>query len=227
MKKAVLFLIVALSFAASSFAQNSPLMITGSVTGVKPTGPYVEPFTRKDGRPVRKDTYFEISLRLQYFNRGDVPLIVLRPDNFIGTRKVFFLDIPSLDSPVEATSDEWIWPEVSDQMPRFLRAFDNPFGPMGYFKKIEPGQSVEFMVIIRAKTGFKVELREDTSPKKPKLEFAIPEYAYFKMQFSLKMKDPLPVAEAKSRLSKIGTLLTTADGDFFFETDVIINKLPD
>lgn len=219
--------VLLLVLSTSVFTQKSPLMITGSVSSVTPAGPRKEPYSWNKGIPQRTETYFNVTIRMQYFNRGDEPLIVPTPDRFIGTKKILFLEIPSPDSSVSETSEEWNRPESKDLMPGFIAALQNRFGPMEYFKKIEPKESIEFMVTFRAKSGFSIEHRETKDPRKPYLEVTIPKYPYFKIQYSLSMKDPLPVAEAKTRWSKFGKLVTSSDGDFFFETDVIINKLPD
>lgn len=234
-KRRTLFLVfLTLTLSASFFAQKSPLVITGTVLEVKVDGLRdVKPNLEKkpyDGAPYfkRTETWYSINLKLQYHNRGDEPLIILAPNYFIGTKKLLFLDIPSPDSMVSAVADEWEWnyPGEKDLMPKFVDSLEGRV-PGIHFKTIAPGQYFETFQTFRAKSGFKIDARPNRDPRQPNVEFAIPEYKYFKIQYSLSMKDPLPVAEAKARWSKFGKLVTSADGDFFFETEVIINKLPD
>jgi len=57
------------------------------------------------------------------------------------------------------------------------------------------------------------------------------EHPYFKIRYSLSLKDrpesSEPMADAQRRWKQFGKLFLNSDGDFFFETDIIINKLPD
>lgn len=100
--------------------------------------------------------------------------------------------------------------------------------PLRYnFAIVEPSRCYESGDTISVKSGYKLEVRPSVDRFKWPLEFAIPQHFYFKIQYSLSMKDSLPVADAKQRWSSFGKLLTTADGDFFLETSVIINKLSD
>ena len=112
-------------------------------------------------------------------------------------------------------------------MPEFLKELEKPEPSKSSFAIIEPGRCYESGDFISVKSGYRVEVWPSYDKSKRPLEFAIPEHSYFKIQYSMTMKDSLPVADAKRRWSGIGKLLTTGDGDFFLETEFIINKLAD
>jgi hypothetical protein len=78
--------------------------------------------------------------------------------------------------------------------------------------------------LLRTKAGF---TRPGNSSRFYRVESVVPDHPYFKIQYSLSMRDRLPTIEAKERWKGFGELLTTADGDFLFETDLIMNKIPE
>lgn len=220
---------------ASGLAQKSPLVITGAVSEVKVAGivipipmdkdnPWKQPYQRYE----RKDLWFDIVLHLQFCNQGEVNLIIPTSSSFRpGNTKILFLELPSSDSRVSAAVSRnapWMG---SDTMPAFLKELEKAEPSLHGFAIIEPGTCYSPSDWISVRSGYKLGERPSGNKFKPHIEVAIPEHSYFKIQYSLSMKDSLPVSEAKRRWSSFGKLLTTADGDFFFETDVIINKLPD
>ena len=213
-------------------AQGKDLLITGSVSGVKISGigNYVLIDAKNEwaGRHYeRSQTWFAMAVRLTYCNRGDVNVIVPLPVAFPNQMtKLLFLDIPSSSS----ISVKTVPGKVS---PQYGRSFDERFiedlkgsTPPANFKIIEPDTCYEYVGSLAIESGFKVDVvKRETN--KPDVEYARPEYPYFRLQYGFSMKDTLAVAEAKARWSKLGKLVTSSDGDFFFETDVILNKLPD
>ncbi|MEO6655161.1 MAG: hypothetical protein ABIO36_03690 [Pyrinomonadaceae bacterium] len=211
-------------------AQKSGLVVTGTTVGVKPAGPLVNPPVISNNLHERQETYFEVQIRLQYHNTGEVPLIIPTPYFFYGKKKLLFLDIPSSASKVSATSDEWMFAESTDWSPKILTELGR-IKPSSYFVIIEPGGYYETGDTIRAKTGFKLDIRPNPDKLQRDLEFAIPEHPYFKIRYSLSLKGRPEgsdlLADAQRRWSRFGKLLLNSDGDFYLETDVIINKLPD
>jgi len=224
----LVFLLAAVS--TTMFAQSKDLVITGSVASVKISGigsvVRIDPKTEWAGhRYERSETWFEIDLRLTYCNRGDVSVIVPSRRVFPNQMtKLLFLDLPSSSGSPARTV-------VGKLFPGSDRNFGEKFidilkGSTPPFQIIDPDKCFESFDRLLIDSGFTVDVRS-REKNKPDVEFARPEHPYFKLQYGFSMKDPLPVAEAKTRWSKFGRLVTSADGDFFFETDVIINKLPD
>ena len=228
-------LVLSLVATASAVAQKSPLVISGTVADVKIWGLLVpipvdkdkmwtQPFPRYE----RKDTSFNVVVQLQYCNKGEVALIVPKSGTFQrGSTKILSLELPSSDSRVStAISRSNDWGGV-DPMPPFLKELEKAEPSPFSFAIVEPGTCHGSTDWISVKSGYKLVERPSGDKSKPPIEIAVAEFPYFKIQYSLSMKDSLPVSEAKRRWSHLGKLLTTSDGDFFFETDVIINKLPE
>jgi len=231
--KRIYFLLLGLFLvlSANTFAQKSPLMITGTITDVKP---YAEHLNR-NGKSEKQETYFKMSLRLQYHNRGETALIIPTPNYFYAGKKVFFYDIPSSDSKVSATADEWMLPAWVnpgyDRNGFLIKELARPEPSRYYFAIIEPGGYYETLEEIKALSGYKLEKRQSGDKVPREVEFAITEHPYFKIRYSLSIKDrpesSEPMADAQRRWKEFGKLFLNSDGDFFFETDIIINKLQD
>jgi len=219
--------------AASIAAQNSPLIVTGSITDVKVNGERIRTLIDKNNewggyRSERKDPYFSVFVRLQYCNQGEVTLIVPTSGFFPNEKKkILFLEMPSAESKVSATVSGMDRFGPNDPMPQIIKEFEKPEPSKYSFAIIEPGQCYESGDTIYVKSGYKFETRQSGDRWKSEYEIVIPEHSYFKVQYSLSMKDSLLVDNAKRRWSKIGKLLTTSDSDFLFETEVIIDKLRD
>lgn len=227
----IVFLIAVAS--SAMLAQSKDLVITGSVSGVNISGigkyVLVDPKNEWGGRHYeRSETWYNMALRLTFCNRGDINLIVPLPSAFPDQmKKLLFLDIPSSSSSPVKTVAGKVLPQYG------RRSFDESFiddlkspAPPHNFKTIEPDTCYEYVGGLTVESGFKVDVKQ-REINKPDVEYARPEYPYFRLQYGFSMKDTLPVAEAKSRWSKFGKLVTSSDGDFFFQTDVILNKLPD
>ena len=223
----------------SAVAQESPLTITGTVTQVK-VAPNLVPVLINKSDPwggyryerfQQKEPWFEVFVRLQFCNRDNATLIIPTIGSLSrGTTKIMFLELPANDSKVSSSEsryrDKGIRPDV-DPMPAFLKELEKPEPSMYSFAIVEPGTCYDSSDVISVKSGYKAKVFPSEDKTKGPIELAIPEHSQFKIQYSLSMKDSLPISEAKRRWSHIGKLLTNANGDFFFETEVIINKLPD
>lgn len=226
-------LVTLLMASANAVAQKSPLVITGSVTQVKVGGRFVTTPINKDNawegfRRERKTSQFHVSIHLQYCNQGEVTLIVPTHYSFPNERKkMIFLELPASDSKVLAVVTGIDFSGTRDPMPAFLNELEKLEPSRYLFAIIEPGRCHESGDMIFVESGYKLEVRPSGDKRKLDFEVAIPEHSYFKLQYSVSMKDTLPVADAKRRWSNLGKLLTTADGDFFLETEFVINKLPD
>ena len=229
-----------LGAAVNSFSQKSPLMITGTVTEVKPTGQMV----LKNHRYEREDTYFEIRLHLTYYNRGEETLIVPTPRFFmfaaqVADQKVLFLDIPSSDAKASLSVNQYDRFKDDKNKSQYLEQLNQEFvlqlakkePPTSYFVVIEPGGSYETGTTINVKLGYQLEVRKKAGISGHDLELVIPDYPYFKVQFSSSLRDrnraTEPLREAQHRWRNFGKLLLTSNGDLFLESDVIINKQPD
>jgi hypothetical protein len=227
-------IVVALSLGASinAVAQNSPLAITGSISSVKVGGKMTStPINKNDVweglRWERKETWFEVSFYGQYCNRGEVTLIVPMNRSFPNqSKKILFLELPSSESKILAASSGFDLSGNRDLMPNFIKELEKPEPSPYLFATIEPGTCHSYGDLILVKSGYKFEERPGSNKFSQPIATAIPEHSYFKVQYSLAMPDSLPVSNAKRRWSSIGKLLSTSDGDFFLETEFIINKLP-
>ncbi|MBK7394550.1 MAG: hypothetical protein IPI64_14855 [Chloracidobacterium sp.] len=221
-----MFVLMLLS--SGSLAQRSPLVVSGAITGVKVEGPLVfTPFDINDPKyPYeRKDPYFDVTVKLQYCNHGEVALIVPMSSSFPNEKKkILFLELPSTDSKVSEAVSGFVYSGGRDPMPGFIDELGKPEPSRYRFAIIEAGQCYESGDRISIKSGYKLEVQPNVDKRRAPIELAIPEHSYFKLQYVLSMKDSLPVSEAKQRWSKFGKLLTNADGDFVLETEFIINK---
>ncbi|MEQ1921307.1 MAG: hypothetical protein ABL952_02250 [Pyrinomonadaceae bacterium] len=232
-RERVYFLLIGLLLllCVNSIAQRSDLVITGSVISAKPAGPLIKPPALKNGLPVRQETYFEVQLRLQFYNRGDVPLIVPTPRFFYGGKRMQFFEIPSSDSRLVASSDEWGHSGGKELTKSLMKLMEHTEPPGYYFTIIDPGSTYEITDLVRVKSGYKVETLPNSDKRGRDLEIAIPEHSYFKVRYSLFLKDKTATsnnpADAQRRWKRFGKLLLNADGEFFLETEIIINKLPD
>jgi hypothetical protein len=236
------FLLIGLILFLSSniAAQKSALVITGAVLDVEPTRPIIEsPTGNKRDRRESKEPYFAVTIRLTYYNRGDVPLIVPMPETFsFGKKRLVFLEVPSSESRIAATTEEWIIPETmrpptKDAKSYFVERLKYSYGVPSppYFVTIQPGTYYECVETIRALSGYKLDLRPNKDKDQPDVEFVIPKHAYFKLQYSLSLKDRPEgrdlIGDAARRWKRYGKLVTNSDNDFLLETEVIINQLPE
>ena len=222
----------------ASFAQQSPLVVTGSISGVAPTevpifkdGRYVY---RRDFSIAREETYFRISVRLTYHNRGDETLIVPSPGIFNGaTRKILFLNLPSKNGSVAETVEHFeppipgYWANNDLWYLKELATAE----PSNSFAVIEPGRYYETSASINVQTGYKIDVIKGIGQYKRDLAVAIAEHPYFRLQFSSAIKDKSedtePLRDAQRRWRRFGKLYLTSNGSLFLETDVIMNKLSD
>lgn len=226
LRRRFFLLLIGLSFLLSTgaIAQTPLLSITGTVTDVKPAGPGVI----KNCRWERTETYFEVRIRLQYRNHGDIPLIVPRPNFFDGKKQLLFLELPVADSKVAATPEEWFFQGGRDMTPLLIEQLQMVEPPGKYFAIIGPGSSYETGEMINLKSGYKLEIIRQGPPKHD-VELANPEHPYFKVRYTRSFKDRREgsdlLADAGRRWSRVGKLVLNSQDDFFFESDVIINKL--
>ncbi|MFZ1701459.1 MAG: hypothetical protein WBO10_01770 [Pyrinomonadaceae bacterium] len=227
----LLLLCLMLAAVTSSRAQSSPLVITGNIIDVQVSGrESTSPMNGRflaSGKNDPKQLRFDVGVAIQYCNKGTETIILPNRGSFIyGNRKILFLELPSAGSKVVATATAIDWFQGLDAMPEFVKQLARP-EPSNYtFATIEPGSCYESGEWLTVESGFRLESRPN-GENRPDPKIVVPEHKYFKIQYALSMKDSLPVSEAKRRWSPIGKLLTTADGDFFLETGVIINKLPE
>lgn len=219
---------------SNTIAQSSPLSVTGTVTGVNVQPSLVavpdrdKPWVRFE-RQMQMEPWFVVVVRIQVCNKDDVALIIPTIGTLrLGTTKLSFLELPSSDSKVVATAALLSRndPSQYDPMPGLLKELEKPEPPKS-FAVIEPGTCYDANDSISVTSGYKLEVLPSEDKTKRPIEKVIPEHSQFKIQYSLTMKDSLPVSDARRRWSKIGKLLTTSDGDFFLETEFIINKLRD
>lgn len=229
----IYLMLVVLSLIASinAAAQKSPFVISGSVSAVSVGGMVATPINKDNIREgirwERKETWFKVSIYGQYCNRGDVTLIVPTGYSFPNqSKKIIFLELPSSDSKISAAASGFALSGNRDPLPEFIKELEKPEPSPYSFATIEPGTCHSYGDTILVRSGYKFEERPGNNKFSQPIATAIPEHSYFKVQYSLAMPDSLPVSEAKRRWSQIGKLLTNADGDFFLETEFIVNKLP-
>lgn len=232
MARALIVLIAFLLFLPlTTAAKDGPLVITGSVVEIDVAGPMNRIQINKDDpregyRFERAETWFEVMIQLKYCNRGEEKLIVpLRTAFPNEMTKVLFLNIPSTNSSPAATVIGRASRKHNDFVESFVRNLRSSF-PYG-FTTIDADTCVEAFDKVSIPKGFLIESLKNPIKNQPDIEFIRPEYQYFKLQYSFSLKDSKSVAEAKERWKRFGKLLTSGDGNFFFETDVIVNKLPD
>jgi hypothetical protein len=176
--------------------------------------------------------YFEIQLRLHYYNRGNVPLIVPTTSGFfLVEREVSFLTMPSSDSAVSATEVAWRDP-VKFQKMQQDRKYDLASCLKSAFL------CSEFMVIpangfresgdlIRIKSGYTAQSRPNRFEGEAPVEIINPSESFFKVRYSIKIDAPELLAAAKVNWKVYGQLLTDAEGNIRVETEVITNRLID
>lgn len=230
--KVILSTLLGLTYVSGAFSQSSPLTITGTVTEVRVQPGLVPVIDEKNPwgdlrfeRQGGMEPWFNVSIHLQYCNRGEIALIVPVPLSL--TNKMIFLELPSADSKgVMAVSPAHSYTGF-DTMPAFITELERLEPLKLSFATIEPSTCYGANVTLAVKSGFKVKEVSVIEKRRAPISIAIPEYPYFRLQFSRSMKDSLPVSEAKQRWKHFGKLLTTSDGDFFFESDYIVNKLPE
>ena len=229
----LLFVVMSLFLSSVANAQKSPLLITGAIVDVTPDGPYKTPYVIKNNLLERQETHFAVKVRLQYYNRGDEAIIVPVPGSFFaGTKTLQFLEIPATESEISATSDEWMFPgrKGKDIVASYLPELSSSEPSHYYFAIIEPGGTFETGDTIRATTGYKLEVRQSHDKVKRDIEVAIPEHPYFKIKFSLSIKDRSesiePLADAQRRWRRFGKLLLDSNGDYSQQSEFIINKQP-
>ncbi len=218
-------------------AQKSSLTVTGTVTEVKVSPRLVRVLIDKNNefgefrweRDERMEPVFSVFLRLQFCNKDNATLIIPTVDSLRrGDIKFLFLELPAQDSPISATGNlhtSGSTKQIIDPIPTLMKEFEKPEPSKFSFAVVEPGTCYDATDVILLRSGYKAQILLRAEKRQQPIEIAIPEHSQFKIQYSLPMKDSLPVSEAKRRWSHIGKLLTTSDGDFFFETDVIMKKL--
>jgi len=214
----LLLICLTIASVGAAYAQKSPLVISGSVGSVTPTGVWV----RQNDKYVLKDPYFKINIRWTYRNVGEETIIAPKP-GFLdySLKKIVFLEVPSTDGKVLELVDEHFPYGRDGWNAQLLKALDKDTPSERDFVIIEPGGSFETGATINIKSGFHLEVKKGAGERGRDIETAVPKYAYFKIQFSASNIDQL--REAQFRWSRFGKLMLT-DGDFFAETDVIINK---
>lgn len=228
----VLIAVILLSSNRLVAQRQSPLVARGSVAEVKVEGQRVsfliDPKNEWGGRRwERKDVYFTVIVGLQLCNQGEERLIVPNGNFYFGRQKLLFRDLPSSDSKVTASIDGKKATVSTDDTDRWVKELEKPEPSTFYFAQIEPGTCFEHSVRIPVDRGFRVETRPSNRRSEADIEFTMPDHPYFTIQFSRSMPDSLPIVQAKARWQKLGRLVTTADNNFFLETELIINKLPD
>lgn len=229
LRNLLIFVILVAGLAASALASGSDLVISGSVTDVKISGPtkrvQINPNNVWEGfRFERTETYFRVEMRLTYCNKGDEALIVPLRQAFPSERtKLVFLDVPSPNGAAVANIDA-MSNGFTRAFPERLLAALNAGTPPATFQVIEPTRCYESFDFVQVDTGFDIVVTKRRI-NQPDIEEARPKHPYFKLQYSYSLPDSLPVAEAKKRWRKLGKLVTRSDSDFFFETGVIINQV--
>lgn len=209
------------------WGQKPSLVLTGAIIDVTPAGPLKEPLVIKSTGYERQETYFEIRVRLTYFNRGDETLIVPTPVCFnYGKKRLLFFEIPANDGKVLATADEWVFASAGDRSTELLKMLNLEEPPRGMFAIIEPGGYYEATDIIRAKGGFKLAILISGDKLKRDLELAVAEHPFFKVRYNLSLNSNA-VAEARRRWRSLGRLVFDTDGDFSIESQIIVNKPAD
>jgi len=185
----------------------------------------------KNGRPVREEAHFEVHLRMQYYNRGDAPLIVPTPRFFLRGKQLQFFDIPSSDSKTVANSKDRNYSAGKDWIKSLSRILEQPDPPIGYFAIIEPGSTFETVDLIKVTSGFRIETLSNADKRVKDIEIARPEHPYLTVRYSAYLKDKTATSnnptDAQLRWKRFGKLILNADGEFYLETEIIINKLPD
>lgn len=221
---ALVVLVHAISLHAST--RVSPLIVTGTVTDVMRG-------KTKFSINVKDDPYIEVRIRLQYHNRSDETIIVPTPRTLgYGKRQLLFLELPSLDSKVSASADEYRFITKTADSMRFLIQELEKNEPSRYnFAVIPPRSFYETGDTFYLKSGWRLETRPSGSKSRRDQEVAVPEHEYLKLEYSLSLKDRPEgfdlLLDAQRRWSRFGKLLLNSDGDFFIGSEVIINKLAD
>ena len=207
---------------------NRGLVLTGSVVSVKPN------FVSKSND---KEVYdFDVELYLQFRNDTDKPVIIFKPGDFYGQKKIAFLEqvASKLNSEESSTVIAWKNPYGHfnyDPFPSFLRELTAPEPAKYRFAIIAAEGYYECHETIRVETGYKLQKVPGPKPYDSPRLFAIPEFPALRLEFYLSLKDRHEDADAlgtaQRRWKKSGELALDSSGDYRVKSEVILNKLPD
>jgi hypothetical protein len=203
--------------------QDTSLIVTGTVADVKLK-------KIRTSRDSKEESFFQVSLRLQYHNRSDETIIVPTSETLhYGKRQLLFLELPSLDSKVSGSADfSSLFLMNSDSRSRLIEKLQETEPSVRYFAIIPPGSSYETGDTLYLSSGWRLETRSKGNDSHRNDEFVVPEHRYFKLDYSLSLKDRPEATEllldARRRWSQFGKLLLTSNGDFLIRSEVIINK---
>lgn len=222
--------ILSLSVCGQSPASDG-LKLTGTVVAVNP---------RLVSGPDKKEKYeFDIDLLLQFRNDAKLPIIILNPERFYGTRRIAFLEdvSPVTNSELSSTSLTWKNPYQNlkygplDQLVQSIMwSYELKTPPSEYyFVTIRPDSVYEFRASFSVPNGFKVsKIPQGAQP--PKLSVT-PEFPALRVSFHFSLRNrpehPNPLERAKEVYKKFGELVLDSNGDFSIRSQIIINRPPD
>ncbi len=211
---------------------NNGIQLTGSVLSVKP-------FEYTCGEKI-ETCDFDIDLLLQFRNGSSKPAIVFVPSKFYGDTKVSFIGSLAATA-TETTSTTIKWTSscanyryhgycYDDSISRLVQGLLTADIPFNDFVVIAPEGYYEWRQNLRVRSGYKLKKERDPKRKGLFILSAIPEHPALKIEYFLSLRnrpeDSNPLEKAKENWKDFGDLLLDSNGDYRFESETILNKLP-
>lgn len=216
--------LVSVHSALGQAAVDRRLAVTGTVASV-----------RADTIGLDKKFRYTISLLLQFRNQTDEPIIIFRPDHFVGYKKISFLrDVSSTDEVegLQVSTNGNNYGGTSDPVQSLVNYLSGPWAPsLGTFAIIDAGGYYECGEFFRLTTGYKV--NEEVGKRLPLSKLPITsEYQVLKISYRLSLSDRKEGTDlletARSRWRKeYGNLILDSKGDYDITSKIIMNRLSD
>ena len=226
---AIVFIFVLDSAYECQTLKNDGLVLTASLTSVKPK------LNTQTPAPLFR---YELQLLMQLRNDSNETLIVFQPVSYIIQKRVVYMSDLS-DSGIDSISVR-PGPWISDPYRyRSINPNYNPFAELvrgldfrepvsTALLKIEPGRHHEFMDVITVEDGYRLEIKPGQSLKDVSSNLPLAEDPAFKIQYHLSLKkqhkNDAFLNVLQQRWKKFGHLVLDRNGDFTITSEIIINR---
>ena len=236
---AAILTLVLCADALSQGRKQHGLVLTGSLTAVKPV------LNNRTPKPLFK---YELQVLLQLRNDSNNRLIVFNPTLPGMEKRVGFMFnlSESEDSSFNFKPGPWIvtgppysppsnwnpYPEIARSLGFFfqldLAQNISMLRTSNDFVVLEPGAYHEFAEVITVEDGFKLEIKPGQSLREIESNTPIAEDPAFKLQYHLSMKKRHPndglLKALQERWKSFGYFLVDDNGDFTITSDMILNR---
>lgn len=229
MRSCVIVVVFILLLASVAFSQSNAdrsLTFTGTVISVTP---------RWVSGENRNEVYdFDVKLYLQFRNDTDSPVIIFKPENFDGQKKIEFLERIATDRPSESPSTAIAWKNYDkfrDPIAVLVSTVRESVPHKFHFVIVDPGSYYECNEELRIKSGFTVQKSPGLTPFLRPVLSVIPEFRSFRLQYYVSLnnrpEEDASLVSAQRRWSSYGRLVLDSSGDYNLKSEIILNKLPD